>query len=189
VTGATVTASVSRTRCSLPEVGEFAPQFMSRDAHRARLADVDGCPDGRPGSPGGGLPAAWVRPGVGTGRGVRLVLVPVAHLVPEPLQLGVGLLPVFGSQREKSPRDPLFRHAEMTPALIRVIAAMRRRLAGSSAGCSRLCRSRACCPARVRARGAGRRARLRLRRPPKLTQNGPRCTPNRIAPPPMAGPV
>jgi hypothetical protein len=39
----------------------------------------------------------------------------------------------------------------------------------------------------VRARGAGRRACLRLRLPPKLAQNGPRCTPNLMAPHGRAG--
>ena len=48
-----------------------------------------------------------------------LVLVAVAHLMPEPLQLGLGLLPVLGSQLEQSPRNLTLGHAEMTPVLVR----------------------------------------------------------------------
>ena len=51
--------------------------------------------------------------------GVWLVLVAVAHLVPEPLQFGVSVLPVLCSQREKSPRNLIFGHAQMTPVLFR----------------------------------------------------------------------
>ena len=46
-----------------------------------------------------------------------LVLVAVAHLVPEPLQLGLGLLPVVCGQLEKGLHALIFGHAQVTLVL------------------------------------------------------------------------